>query len=251
MFTQTSYPVIFAHRGASAYAPENTMAAFRLAIEQKADAIELDLKLSSDGHVVVIHDSTVDRTTTSKGFVSEKTAYELSRLDAGSHFDFAFRGEPVPLLEDVFSEIGTEILFNLELTNYNSPLDNLPEKTASLVQFYHLEERVLISSFNPIALLKFRRELPGIPVGLLAHRGWRGAAPRSWPGRLLRYNSLHPDFRDVKPDLVKKTQAHSTKLFTYTVNEEASFRYLFDIGVDGVFTDDPILARKFLQTEEL
>src|SRR3990170_393671 len=106
MFNQLPRPVIFAHRGASAYAPENTLAAFSLAVRQKSDGIELDAKLSADGHVVVIHDQTVDRTTSSRGRVADLTLADLREMDAGSHFDVEYKGERIPTLEEVFEAIG-------------------------------------------------------------------------------------------------------------------------------------------------
>ncbi len=117
-------PAIIAHRGASAGAPENTLAAFRLALQQGADAIELDTKLSADGHPVVIHDQTVDRTTMSTGKVRDHTVADLNKMDVGSHFDSAYRGEPIPTLEDVFKAIGQHAIINVELTNYATPRDN-------------------------------------------------------------------------------------------------------------------------------
>ena len=177
---QLSKPAIFAHRGSSAHAPENTLAAFELAIRHGADAIELDAKLSADGHVVVIHDQTVDRTTDGTGKVRELTLAQLSELDAGSYFDIAFRREPIPTLEQVFQAVGYGILINVELTNYASPTDPLPEKVAGLVRKFGLEKRVLFSSFNPLALVRIRRILPEVPVGLLALPGLDGAWARSW-----------------------------------------------------------------------
>ena len=103
MLQQHPQTIIFAHRGASAYAPENTLAAFHLAVQQNADAIELDTKLSRDGHVVVIHDRTVDRTTSGTGQVNDMTLSELQELDAGSHFNATFKDEHIPTLDEVFS----------------------------------------------------------------------------------------------------------------------------------------------------
>lgn len=244
MKLQRPNPLIFAHRGASTYAPENTHAAFKLAIEQGADAIELDAKLSSDGYAVVIHDQTVDRTTTSTGRVNSMTAFELGRLDAGSHFDWAFRRETIPLLDEVFSAYGSETYINVELTNYASPRDALPQKVAELVRFYHLQERVLFSSFNPFALVKIRSLLPECPVGLLAFQGIKGTWARSWPGRLLKYDSLHPEVSDVTGKLVRSSHQHRKAVYVYTVNDRQVMQDLFDLHVDGVFTDDPLLAKK-------
>jgi glycerophosphoryl diester phosphodiesterase len=144
-------PTVFAHRGASAYAPENTLAAFSLALRQEADGIELDAKLTKDGHVVVIHDPTVYRTTGAQGWVKDMTLAELRALDAGSHFDVAFKGEQIPTLDEVLSAVGRLAFVNIELTNYVSPFDELPEKAARIVKKHNLADRVMFSSFNPVA----------------------------------------------------------------------------------------------------
>src|SRR5512132_2581784 len=102
MLTSLLQPIIFAHLGASANAPENTLAAFELALEQNADAIELDVKLSADGQVIVIHDPTVDRTTGSHGRVKDLSLAELRSLDAGSFFSEKYTGEKIPTLEEEF-----------------------------------------------------------------------------------------------------------------------------------------------------
>jgi glycerophosphoryl diester phosphodiesterase len=247
MYEQLPHPTIFAHRGASAHAPENTLAAFELALRQGTDAVELDAKLSADGQVVVIHDQTVDRTTNGHGSVKDLTLTELRRLDAGSHFDIAFQGEPIPTLEEVFKAVGQLTFLNIELTNYASPTDSLPQKIASLVQRYHLTKRILFSSFHPIPLLRIHRLVPDAPIGLLCLPGKSGAWARSWLGRLLNYQALHPEAHDVTASLVEKTHRRGCRLYTFTVNQPETMRTLFSYGVDGVFTDDPVLARQVFE----
>ena len=151
---------MIAHRGASLIAPENTLLAFRLAAELGADAIELDVKLTADGHAVIHHDRTLDRTTDGSGPLSAKTLEELQRLDAGSHLDLKFSGESIPTLRQVFHEIGDRLLMNIELTNYARPFNGLPEVVSRMIFEFDLMGRVLISSFNPIALIKMRRFAP-------------------------------------------------------------------------------------------
>ncbi|MFN7035566.1 MAG: glycerophosphodiester phosphodiesterase, partial [Bellilinea sp.] len=118
------------------------MAAFRLAARQGVEAIELDAKLSADGEVIVIHDAMVDRTTDAKGEVRHFRLRDFQQMDAGSHFSEEFRGEPVPALRQVFEELGRKLYINVELTNYATPRDRLPEKVAELVRQYHLEDWV-------------------------------------------------------------------------------------------------------------
>jgi glycerophosphoryl diester phosphodiesterase len=247
MFTSLPRPTIFAHRGASAHAPENTLAAFSLALRQEADGIELDAKLSKDRHVVVIHDSTVYRTTGVQGRVSEMTLSELRALDAGSHFDITFKGEQIPTLDEVFAAVGRLAFINIELTNYASPFDELPEKVVRSIRRHNLAERVMFSSFNPIALKRAKGLLPTVPIGMLAFPGRKGSWQRArLLESLMQYEALHPEAGDVTPSLVERFHHKGKRLHVYTVNTADDMRRLFRLGVDGIFTDDPVLAREVL-----
>ncbi len=248
MINDLAFPIIFAHRGASAYAPENTLAAFELALRQGADAIELDTKLTADGQVVVIHDQTLDRTTPKSGKVRDHSLAEIRKLDAGSHFDIAFKGENVPTLEEVLKAVGQLTFVNIEIANYASVTDELPYKVANLVKKFHLGHRVIFSSFNPLALIRARKILPETPIGLLAFPGNPGWFARSWPGNLLGYQSIHPEYRDVTPSLVKAAHRRKKFVFVYTVNQAEEMLRLFQLGVDGIFTDDPVLAQQVRET---
>src|SRR5512140_263558 len=125
-------PVVFAHRGASAHAPENTLASFDLAFAQGADAIELDAQLTADGEIVVFHDATLDRATDGTGRLSQKTLAELRALDAGSSFSPKHRGEKIPLLEEVFDAVGKKLFINVELKNYHAPRNDLVPRVCEL-----------------------------------------------------------------------------------------------------------------------
>src|SRR5512139_1882961 len=138
MLESLSQPIIFAHRGASVYAPENTIAAFKLAIAQQADAVELDVKLSADGQVIVIHDSTVDRTTNGHGKVQDMTLAELKALDAGSFFSSQYAGEKIPALEEVFEAMGKRTFINIELKNHRSHGEDLVETVCMLVKKHQM-----------------------------------------------------------------------------------------------------------------
>jgi glycerophosphoryl diester phosphodiesterase len=241
------HPTIFAHRGASAHAPENTLAAFELAIRQEADAFELDAKLSADGQVVVIHDQTVDRTTDGHGEVRKMTLAALKELNAGSYYDVAYQNERIPTLEEVFIEFGRKTLINVELTNYATPADDLPARVVDLVKKHKLEKHILFSSFNPRALRMTHRLLPEVPKGMLSLPGRSGWLTRSWIGRLVvPYEALHPELSDVGAGLVAKVHQKGCRIHVWTVNRPEDMQRLFKLGVDGIFTDDPLLARKIL-----
>lgn len=248
MYADLPRPTVFAHRGSSAHAPENTLAAFELAITQGAPAIELDAKLCADGHVVVIHDQSVDRTTSGAGLVRQMPLAALKELDAGSFFSLAFKGEKIPTLEEVFAVIGRRTFINVEITNYTAPWDDLPDRIVSLVKKFNLADYILFSSFNPIALLRARRLLPQVPAGLLAVQGSGGAWARGWLGRHFPCQALHPEIHDVTPELVHRTHNFGRRVHVYTVNQAEEMARLFNLGVDGIFTDDPPLALQVLSS---
>ena len=245
-------PLIFAHRGASTHAPENTLAGFELAIQQHADVIELDTKLSSDEHVVVIHDQSVDRTTNGSGRVSDLTLARLRELDAGSHFSNAFHGEHIPTLEEVLEICGSRIFLNIELTNYGTPFDALPMKVAQLIEHYDQAEQLLVSSFHPVPLRRFHHLMPSIPIGFLAKRGAAGVITRSWIGNaLIPYQAIHPEKRDVSPALVAKAHQSGKRVHAYTVNSADEMANLLSLNVDGIITDDPLLAHQVVGRRQL
>lgn len=238
-------PLIFAHRGASALAPENTLASFELALSQGAPAVELDAKLTLDRKIIVIHDPTLDRTTGVQGEVKNFNLAQLQELDAGSFFSPAFRGERIPTLESVFEAVGKKLLVNVELTNYTTPGDGLVDQVVQLVKRMGLAGHILFSSFDPRNLIRARRLLPEIPLGLLALHGRHGALARSFLNHLIPHEALHPYWSDVNSALVQRVHAQGRKVFVWTVNDPSEMSRLFSAGADGVFTDDP--ARALLQ----
>ena len=244
MIVDLPQPILFAHRGASAYAPENTISAFEIAINQGADAIELDVKLSADGEVVVIHDNKVDRTTDGSGKVSSLELASLKGLDAGYFFDESFIGEEIPTLNEVFESIGSRIFINIELTNYSTPLDRLPEKTAEIVNHHGLTESILFSSFNPLALQKSHKLLSKVPIGLLTTPGLIGGWAYSFLGRFIAHNALHPEFSNTNQHLIEKCHQRGIRVHPYTVNSFERMVGLFQMDVDGIFTDDIPLAQQ-------
>jgi glycerophosphoryl diester phosphodiesterase len=241
-------PLIFAHRGASAHAPENTLQAFELAIQQGADVIEFDTKLSADGRVILIHDQTVDRTTNGSGRVRDFTLSGLRELDAGSHFSNEFRDEKIPTLEEAIELCKGRIRFNFELTNYLTPFDELPLRVARLIERYNLQEQVLVSSFHPVPLIRFHRLRPSVPIGFLAIRGAAGALSRSWIGSaLVPYQAIHPEKNDVSPALVNRAHRSGKRVHVFTLNSIQDIARVSALNVDGIITDDPMLAHQVIR----
>jgi glycerophosphoryl diester phosphodiesterase len=239
--------MIFAHRGASTYAPENTLASFELAVEQGADAVELDAKLSADGKVMVIHDQTVDRTTNGKGKVNRLVYQQLRELDAGSFFDPRYSNERIPTLDEVFERVGRKIFINVELTNYASRNDELVPLVVELVKRHGLQHSVLFSSFFPVNLRRAQTMLPEVPVGLLAWDGVLGTINRSAFYLSLSPTIVHPYLKDVNGRLMDKEKKRGRRVHVWTVNEESDLIKMKELGVDGVFTDDPVTALRVLR----
>jgi glycerophosphoryl diester phosphodiesterase len=242
MLADLPRPIIFAHRGASSHAPENTMAAFQRAFLDGAEAIEVDAKLTRDGRVVVFHDSTLNRTTDGEGRLSEKTADELRALDAGSHFSEKYRGEKIPFLEEVFEAFGRKILINVELKNYWSPLDGLADRVCELVRRHGVQANMLFSSFYASNLRRAAQLLPEVPRALLAIRGWRGAWARSFGFAFGDYAALHPHVMDASAQQVQRAHKLGRRVHAWGANEPADCRRLRDWGADGIITDDPRAA---------
>ena len=235
-------PTIFAHRGVSAVAPENTLAAFQGALDQGVKAVEFDVQLSADQHVIVIHDDTVDRTTNGGGKVRELTLNQLKSFDAGSAFSSDFAGESIPTLEEVFKRFGRKLYLNIELKNYATPLDALPERVAALVRQYQLEDWVMFSSFNPIALNRTRRALPDTPIGLLTLKGSSGFLGRNFFTRWLSPQAIHPHKDDVSESFMLNQRRAGRRVNAWTVNELEEMKHLVSLGVDGIITDYPSKA---------
>jgi glycerophosphoryl diester phosphodiesterase len=245
---QLHQPVVFAHRGASAWAPENTLAAFRMAVEHRAPAIELDVKLTADRQVVVLHDQTVDRTTDGHGDLRKFTLADLRKLDASNSFATQYMGERIPTLAEVFEAVGEQVYINVELTNYASTGDNLTDLVASLVRQYGMQDRVIFSSFFPFNLLRIQRRLPHAPGGLLASEGPAGRLARGLFGRWITPAIIHPYYQDVDDHFMRRQKQFHRRVHVWTIDEPKELLRLASLGVDGIFTNDPRLALQTIST---
>lgn len=233
-------PLVIGHRGASLRAPENTLAAFRLADELGADGVEMDIKLTKDRVPIVMHDSTLERTTNGSGRVRQTTYADIAALDAGAWFSDAYSGERVPTLTEVLESTPRGLLLNLELTNYDSPRDELPEVVLREVRAANAQERVLFSSFNPIALWRLRRLEASLRLGFL----FMPATPRwlKWATALaLSVDFYHPQRDLVTPEAMRRWTRRGLRVNVWTVNDPERARALIEMGAAGLITDDAAL----------
>jgi len=222
---------IWAHRGASADAPENTLAAFALAESQGADGLEFDVQLSADGVPVVIHDETLQRTTNGRGRVAASRWADLAELDAGRWFAPRFAGEGVPSLAQVLDWAGERLRLNLELKD--------PAAAPALLELLqrHPRSRVLVSSFNHDSLEKLRAAAPELPIGFLSEsRFWRRHLERA---RRCQAVSFHPRADRVSRPLLAACRKLGLAVYPWTVDDLRTARRLQSLGADGLFTNHP------------
>lgn len=232
---------VIAHRGASAEAPENTLAAFQLAIEQGADGIELDVHMTKDGELVVIHDETLERTTTGKGCIVAHTYQQISSYDAGSWFSDRHAKERVPRLVDVLELLkGKNLLLNIELKTGYVQYPGIEEKLIELLAEYNSQD-VIVSSFNHYSLRSLKKIAPHIPIGLLYMEGL--VEPWLYAQRLGAH-SLHPLYLNIMPELVIGCKQADIKLFPWTVDDTGVMQQIHNAGVDGIITNKPLTCRK-------
>jgi glycerophosphoryl diester phosphodiesterase len=229
---------IFGHRGASAEAPENTMAAFELAAKMGANGVELDVHLTSDGEVVVIHDDTVDRTTNGSGSVHETTFTQIRELDA-SMGKPGYIGAKIPTLEEVYQFLQpTGMVVNVEIKEnaYDHGFLIIP-KVLELEGRYGMTGRVIYSSFNHYVLREMKENSAQIPTAILYSEAlvdvWRYAVQVPSDG-------IHPYFAALADrELVARCHAAGQAVRPWTVNEERDLREMLQLGVDAVITNFP------------
>lgn len=236
-------PLVIGHRGAAGEAPENTLSSFRLAFEQGADAIELDVHLSADGELVVIHDHTIDRTTTGQGAVAELTLEQLKRVDAGLKFDERFRGERIPTLAEVFEIVPDRAMVNIEIKAATGGA--LEDRLIALLRGIRRMEQAVISSYDHKCLHYMKRQAPETKVGLLY-------TSNLVDHRLLASTfeaevySLHPYYQLIAPEDIRLAVGSGLQVYPYTVNDEASLRALLRTSVSGIITDYPGRLRRMI-----
>jgi len=228
-----------AHRGASGTFPENTLSAFRGAIDAHADMCELDVQLTRDGNVVVIHDDTVERTTDGKGEVAELTLAELQRIDAGAHFrDGAIKGERVPTLDEVFAVTHGRCGLNIELK-----AGGLEHQVAQIMQARDAFADSIVSSFDWEYLKKIQQLHFNIRIALLTEEK---PVDLMINAVAMRAHAINPRWDMVTPDLCKAAHERGLKVYTWTVDADARMRALIECGVDGIMTNFPERLRTVL-----
>ena len=235
---------IFAHRGSKGTHPENTLASFKEAVHVGSDGIELDVHLTKDGQLVVIHDETVDRTTNSTGEIRNLTLAKIKDLDAGSWYNATFAGEKIPTLEEVLlllKELGFNGQLNIELKTDIIQYEGLVEKCLALQGTQTWPFSIVYSSFNPYTLVELKKIKPSQEIGLLFES-------KEWANKgdaILKKESYHPDLKLL--DWTLDWNKNQLPLRVWTVNEDKDINRCFELQIEAIFTDYP---EKALQLKE-
>ncbi|MCC5911378.1 MAG: glycerophosphodiester phosphodiesterase [Clostridiaceae bacterium] len=234
--------LIIAHRGASGYAPENTIAAMDLAIKQGCDGIEMDVQLTKDRHVVVCHDWTVDRTTDGTGEIRNLTLEEIEKLDTGSWFSEKFAGEKIPTLEEVINFVPDSLLLNIEIKMQSFDDRDIEKKVMELLEKYNRMDNTIVSSFNHLYLQKIKRLNAKVKIGSLYEAYLLNPCDYFKRNGLDLY-SFHSSSYYINYEMVKQLQDNNMKVYCWTVNDKEKANQLMDMGVDGIITNYPDILK--------
>jgi glycerophosphoryl diester phosphodiesterase len=250
---QGHHPLIIAHRGASSAAPENTLAAFREAMRQGSDALELDVRRTRDGKLIVLHDESIDRTTTSSGKASQLSADRLASADAGIKFHPSFAGEHIPALEEVLALLDSTTLVVIELKEDSSSSPGIERQLVDAVRESGHVRQVLLKSFQPSVLHTLAVLAPNIPrifvyairvpwLNLIIGSGISTGSVFDVPAQYLQ-----PHWYMLSESFVREAQARGFKVIAWGVDGENELREAVKYGLDGIETDTPGELRKILR----
>jgi glycerophosphoryl diester phosphodiesterase len=238
---------VIAHRGFSGAAPENTIAAVRAAIEINADMVEIDVTLTADGQIVVIHDETLDRTTDGSGRVSDFTRAELQQLDAGGWFAPRFAGERIPSLDAVLDETEDRILLNVEIKS--EAVDRgIVAKVASAIRRQGMIDQVVVSSFSPKGLQEMNSAAPEIWTAVLYNTEFHTDRDPVEIVTDLGASVFNIKRQRLTRKMLRRCREHDIPVGLYTVNRPRRMRRLVKKGIDAIFTDHPDRLLEILET---
>jgi glycerophosphoryl diester phosphodiesterase len=235
---------ILGHRGASGEAPENTRIAFKKAMQYGADGVELDVHLTRDKELVVIHDERVDRTTDCMGYVKDLTLSEIKKLDAGSYFSPRFSRERILTLEETLEIIKECKVINIEIKNNIIRYPNIEEKVINIIKEKKLEEKIICSSFNHYSVHTMKRLAPEIKTGVL----YDSTLYQPWfYAKRLCADAIHPYYRSISIEIIESCHKNSIKVNVWTVDDKQMIKKMIKNQVDMIITNYPGKAFKILR----
>jgi glycerophosphoryl diester phosphodiesterase len=240
---------VIAHRGFCGEYPENTMISFKKAVEAGCDELELDVQLTKDNVLVIIHDETIDRVTDGTGNVKDYTFEELRKFNVMATFGDKHGFNPIPSFEEYVSWVkDKDVTTNIELKTGHYYYKELEEKVVDMILKYGIENKVMFSSFNHLSLIRCKELVPNIECGVLVNK--RGIGNPGYYVSKYNFECYHPDIEGLDDDIIEDCRAHNVKLNVWTVNDEVSLKKLYDWGCNGAITDYPGLCKEWLKSQE-
>lgn len=240
---------VVAHRGYSGAYPENTMLAFKKAVEEGCDSIELDIQLTKDDVVVIIHDEKIDRTMDGTGFVRDYTYEELKKFNAGVLFDGKHGFQTIPTFDEYCAWVQHEnITTNIEIKTGVFYYAGIEEKAIEIIRRYHLESKVMFSSFNHMSLVRAKELAPEIPCGaLLEHCGIGNAG---FYCKQFGFECYHPGYKGLTDEIVAGCKEHGIQMNVWTANDMGVLEQLYAWGCDGVISNYPGVCKAWLKAKQ-
>lgn len=239
----------YGHRGFSGAYPENTMLAFEKALEAGCEGMEFDVHLTRDGELVIIHDEAIDRTSNRTGLVRDMTYEELCQVDFSYQYAGQFGFQKIPTLREYFELVkDRDIRSNIELKTGVYEYPGIEQAVYALIQEYHMEDKVIISSFNHHSILRMKALAPQLTCGFLSE---------TWILDVGEYvhshgvEAYHPQFAMLTDEETADLKAHGVQINTWTVNEEADILHMIHLGVDGIISNYPDRVAALLRQEGL
>lgn len=243
-------PLIYGHRGYSAKAPENTLAAFQLLLDHRIPGVELDVQMCASGELVVIHDFELKRLTGAEGRVDEKTYSQLQKLRIGPGINPDFHPEPIPLLKDVFALLGDQVYYDVELKSESLTNEPLAKRAVEMIRQFGLQDRVMISSFNPFTVRQARKA--GFKRTALIYSKHKEVHwfLRRGEGRIIAKSSiLKPGYEHITPaGFFLDHKLKGFPMVTWTIDNPKEAERLYRAGMEGFIANDPGIIRDTLKS---
>lgn len=246
-------PMVIAHQGGSKLAPENTLSAFQNALKLGVDMVDIDVHLSKDGELIVMHDFSIEKTTNGTGEIKYLTLEELKKVDAGSWFDSRFTNERIPTLEETLALINSEKILFIEVKGGNSVYPGIEQKVVDEIKKYNALKWVIVKSFDLNSILRIKKLYPELSTFYLSgktfEKDYISIKKNLTEGKNIQRNfdgiAIH--FSKLDAEKVETIKKYGLKVFTYTVNEKSDLRKVIAMKVDGIVTDAPDIMIELLQ----
>lgn len=237
--------IILGHRGALGYAPQNTMASFKKAVEQQCDGVETDVQLTKDNELVIFHDWDVSYNTNGEGLIKDLSLDYIKTLDAGGGFEGKYAGERVPTLEEVLDFLPRSMILNIEIKSMADDIRGIEEKVISMLEKKDRIKNTVISSFNHDVLKRIRNISRDVEIALL-YIAYLSNPIEYMDNNGFNIYSCHPKIEYVNKEMIRLFHERNVKVIPWIINDPESIKKCLEYGADGITTDSPLKTKEYL-----